>query len=55
MWLTLVTEKDISSLQRQAVLLRDEAASDMTASEIDRARRKAQGWKPARSGLTVLY
>jgi hypothetical protein len=55
MWLTLVTEEDVSSLQRQAVLLRDEAAHDMTAAEIDRARRKAQQWRPARSGLTVSY
>ena len=55
MWLTLVAEEDISSLHGQAVLLRDEAAHDMTASEIDRARRKAQRWRPARSGLTARY
>ena len=56
MWLTLVTtEDDISSLQRQAMLLRDEAARDMSASEIERARQKAQRWTPARSGLTIQY
>ena len=55
MWLTLVTEKDVSSLHQQAVLLRDDVAADMTALEIDRARRKAQRWNPARSGLTIHY
>ena len=55
MWLTLVTEEDVPSLHRQAVLLRDDVAADMTASEIDRARRKVQRWKPARSGLTIQY
>ena len=55
MWLTLVTEEDISGLQRQALLLRDEAARDMTASEIDRARRRAHSWRAARSGLTARY
>ena len=55
MWLTLVTEEDVPSLNRQAVLLRDDVAADMTALEIDRARRKARRWRPARSGLTVQY
>ncbi len=55
MWLTLVTEEDVPSLHRQALLLRDDVAADMTASEIDRARRKVQRWKPARSGLTIQY
>ena len=55
MWLTLVTEEDVSSLHRQAALLRDDVAADMTASEIERARRKAQRWNPARSGLTIHY
>ena len=55
MWLTQVAEEDISSLHGQAVLLRDEAAHDMTAAEVDRARRKAQAWRPARSGLTTHF
>ena len=55
MWLTLVTEEGVPSLHRQAVLLRDDVAADMTASEIGLARRKAQQWNPARSGLTIQY
>ena len=52
LWLTLAAESGVPGLQQQALLLRDDAARLMAPDDVEKARRLATNFRPARAGLT---
>ena len=49
-WLAVAALSEVPELRAQALRLRDDAASHMTASEIERARELSREWSPVRPG-----
>ncbi len=52
LWLTLAAESGVPGLQQQALQLRDDAARLMAPDDVEKARRLAANFRPARAGLT---
>ena len=48
-WLTLAADSDVSGLREQAIILRNEAASEMSPKDIEKALRHAREWMPQSS------
>lgn len=51
-WLSIAAGTKVAGLQRQAVMLRDEAARLMQPRDIERARELAKDYQPRQAGLS---